>query len=258
MPARRLGEQVLAEHPDDTFAVHSLAHVAYESGRHPDGVALLTAFFDAYRPIPFHERHLRWHLSLHLLATADTDGARALWRTALAPDAVPTTLGAVDDGASLLWRWHLYDLGGWDLPWPELAGVAEATAQTPVVPLPSACAAVVLAALGDEGGLATLLAGADRLAAEGRPVPATVLHAVVDAARASFAGAWRDVADALLPQQRHFGQIGGSRAQREVFEDALLFGLIRSNRSEEARPLLDERLTRRPSAREADLLASLR
>jgi hypothetical protein len=42
-----------------------------------------------------------------------------------------------------------------------------------------------------------------------------------------------------------------------VFEDALLYGLIRGNRAEEARGLLTERLDRRPSVRESRLLESL-
>jgi thioredoxin-like negative regulator of GroEL len=255
--SRQLGQQALADQPDDTFAVHSLTHVAYESGRHAEGLDLLTGFLGATQPIAFQQRHLRWHMALHLLATGDAPGARALWTTAVAPGAVPVTLGAVEDGASLLWRWYLYDLGGWELPWSELAELAGAIALMPAPPLPAACAAVTLAALGDDAGLSTLLTTADQLAAAGQPVPAVVLHAVADAARASFAGAWGDVADALLPVRDRFGQIGGSRAQREVFEDALVYGLIRGNRREEARLLLDEHLERRPSRRESLLLASL-
>jgi tetratricopeptide (TPR) repeat protein len=255
--SRDLGHQALAVHPDDTFAVHSLTHVAYESGQHADGLDLLTTFLGATRPIDFQQRHLQWHTALHLLATGDSVGARSLWASALAPGAVPTNLGAVEDGSSLLWRWHLYDLGGWDLPWSELGELARDVAQMPVTPLPAACAVVVLAALGDDDGLATLLSNADGLAESGLPVPAPVLRAVGEAARASFAGSWGDVADALIPVRDRFDQIGGSRAQREVFDDALLYGLVRGNRPEAARILLEERLSRRPSARESQLLASV-
>jgi hypothetical protein len=255
--SRDLGHQALAVHPDDTFAVHSLTHVAYESGQHADGLDLVRTFLGATAPIAFQQRHLQWHLALHLLATGDTAGARSLWATAVAPGAVPVALGAVEDGASLLWRWHLYDLGGWDLPWSELGALARDIAERPVTPLPAACAAVTLAALGDDGGLARLLGNADELARSGLPVPAPVLRAVAAAARASFTGAWGDVADALVPVRHRFGEIGGSRAQREVFDDALLYGLIRGNRPAAARVLLDERLARRPSVREAQLRAAL-
>jgi hypothetical protein len=236
----------------------SLTHVAYESGQHADGTQMLRSFFATSEPISFHRRHLRWHLALHLLASGDDKGARELWRVALAPGTVPTKLGAVEDGAGLLWRWYLYGNEEWQLPWPELGDLARDIAQLPMTPLPAACAAVVLAALGDDVALGRLLSSADSLAAAGWPVPTRVLHGVAAAATASFAGAWGEVADALLPVQGGFSLLGGSRAQRELFEDALLFGLIRAGRGDEAMPLLEVRLERRPSDRESRLLDLVR
>jgi len=255
--ARQLGEQVLEEHPDDSFAVHSLAHVAYESGRHDEGLTLIDTFFDIAEPIAFHRRHLRWHGALHLLANGDAVGAQALWDTDIAPRAVAASLGAVDDGASLLWRWQLYDVGGWDLPWHELAPLAREIAAFPVTPLPAACAAVALAAIGDDEALGELVSSATKLAEAGLLVPAPLIAAVAEAARASFAGSWGHVADTLMPFADQFSAIGGSRAQREVFSDAILYSLVRANRGAEAVPLLEDRLERRPSVRERQLLARL-
>jgi hypothetical protein len=253
--SQRLGELALAARPDHVFATHSLAHVAYESGRHRDGAGLITSYFTRHQPLAFQQRHLRWHLALHRLALGDEEGARSLWAAAIAPTAVSTTLGSVEDGAGLLWRWHLYGLGGWELPWAELGEIAREVATLPVIPLPAACAAVVLAALGDEDGLSTLLTTADSMAASGVPVPAPVLRAVAEAALASFAGHWAEVADALWVVRPQFSALGGSRAQRELFDDALVLGLLRSGRADQAVPLLEERLGRRPSARDEALLA---
>jgi len=255
--ARRLGELALADHPDHAFAVHSLTHVAYESGRHIEGASLLTAFLADNEPILFHQRHLRWHLALHLLTAGDQAGVRALWSSAVAPDATAIRLGAVEDGAGLLWRWHLYNTGGWELPWGELGDLARDIAQLPVAPLPSACAVVVLAALDEHDTLDTLLANAESIEAAGLPAPTPVLRAVATAATASFSGDWNRVADALLRVRGQFWRIGGSRAQREVFDEALLFGLVWAGRGDEAVPLLQERLGRRPSDRESRLLATL-
>jgi hypothetical protein len=255
--SQRLGELALSARPDHVFATHSLTHVAYESGRHEDGARLVTAFLDRHQPIAFQQRHLGWHLALHLLAGGHDADVRALWGSAVAPGAVPTALGSVEDGASLLWRWHLYGVGDWELPWEELAEAAREVAALPVIPLAAACAAVALAALGDEGALASLVDTADSMEAAGLPVPGSVLRAVAAAALASFAGAWGEVADALLPVRARFGALGGSRAQREVFEDALLFGLMGAGRGDEAEPLLVERVARRPSGRDERLLARL-
>lgn len=46
-------------------------------------------------------------------------------------------------------------------------------------------------------------------------------------------------------------RIGGSHAQREMIEDTLLIALMRSGDAAKARELLDRRLHRRPSLRDA-------
>jgi hypothetical protein len=116
---------------------------------------------------------------------------------------------------------------------------------------------VVLAALDEHDTLDTLLANAESIEAAGLPAPTSILRAVATAATASFSGDWNRVADALLRVRGQFWRIGGSRAQREVFDEALLFGLVWAGRGDEAVPLLQERLGRRPSDRESRLLATL-
>jgi hypothetical protein len=46
--------------------------------------------------------------------------------------------------------------------------------------------------------------------------------------------------------------IGGSHAQRELFEDALIVAWLRSGQQERAAALLRRRLATRPSARDRD------
>jgi hypothetical protein len=245
-----LGQLALVARPDHVFATHSLAHVAYERGAHDEGAALVRRFFAAHDAIAFQRRHLRWHLTLNLLALDGQAEVPALWAETLAEPAAQTSPGALEDGASLLWRWHLYDLDGWPLPWEALGEQARTVAALPVIPLPAASAAIVLAALGDEDALATLVRTAASMEGSGMAVPAAVLAAVADAARASFRGQWDAVADALVGVQGRFAEIGGSRAQRELLSDALIVGLLRSGRVGPARALLGERLGRRPSARD--------
>ena len=50
-------------------------------------------------------------------------------------------------------------------------------------------------------------------------------------------------------------RIGGSHAQREVFEDSLIVAYLRSGQSAKAAPLLRARLGRRPSTRDKAWLA---
>lgn len=252
--SRSLAEASLAARPGNAFAVHSLAHVAYESGDHDGGSALLARFTSTYDPTALQYRHLHWHRALHALALGHGDEVAALWRRAVAPGAVPTAFSRVEDGAGLLWRCHLRGLDGWDRAWDQLAGPAAEVAAAPRVPLVAACAVVVLAALGDQATLDRLLAAAADLAARGAPVPVEVLAAVAAAATASFAADWEGVATALGPVRGELGRLGGSRAQREVFDDAFLTGLVLGGRGDEALPVLAERLARRPSGWDTGLL----
>ena len=52
------------------------------------------------------------------------------------------------------------------------------------------------------------------------------------------------------PTYPMLARIGGSHAQREVFEDTLLETYIRAGRYDEAKAMLDERLSRRSSVRD--------
>ncbi len=55
-------------------------------------------------------------------------------------------------------------------------------------------------------------------------------------------------ADRLLSIEQQFPLLGGSHAQREVFEDTLIDTLIRAGRTKDASHRLQARLDRRPSA----------
>ena len=60
--------------------------------------------------------------------------------------------------------------------------------------------------------------------------------------------------DALLRLESRLWESGGSRAQREVFEDTLIHALIRAGRLEEAAARLRVRLDRRESRLDSGLL----
>ena len=63
-------------------------------------------------------------------------------------------------------------------------------------------------------------------------------------------GAYEEAADNLDGLVEHLPRIGGSHAQREVFEDTILESYIRSGRYDKAQDLLNTRLKRRTSVRD--------
>jgi hypothetical protein len=54
-------------------------------------------------------------------------------------------------------------------------------------------------------------------------------------------------ADRIAPVADRISEIGGSHAQREVFHDTLLAATIRAGRADQARPMLERRLAKRPN-----------
>jgi hypothetical protein len=83
------------------------------------------------------------------------------------------------------------------------------------------------------------------------PVVAKLCRGVAAFARGDFREAARELESALPELPR----IGGSHAQREVFEDTFIAACLRAGLEEKAAALLRARLARRPSARDARSLA---
>jgi hypothetical protein len=164
-------------------------------------------------------------------------------------------LNLVTDGASFLWRLRIYDEAEGRppsvLPWPEVAEVARRAFPRAGAHFVDLHCAIAFAATGDSAPLEQRLRELRDLETAGRaptgPVARVLAEAVAAFARGDHAGA----ADLLEPVAAGIVRIGGSHAQREVFEDTLLVAWLRSGRLGRAQGLLAERLARRPSARDA-------
>ena len=113
--------------------------------------------------------------------------------------------------------------------------------------------ALALATAGDADGLRRFAHNAARLRCpRRRETPARSGRRVW---RRSSRATTPRPADALLRFEPYQWEVGGSRAQREVFEDTLIHALIRAGRLEEAATRLRARLDRRESALDSGLLA---
>ena len=76
-------------------------------------------------------------------------------------------------------------------------------------------------------------------------------------AAAFAAGDYAEAAKLMGPTYPMLARLGGSHAQREVFEDTLLETYIRGGMYDEAKSMLDERLSRRSSVRDTYWLGRL-
>jgi hypothetical protein len=106
---------------------------------------------------------------------------------------------------------------------------------------------VALAAAGESEALERWIARLRAADAEGRAPAGPVTPAVAAGMAAFAAGRYEEAIAALAPVLEQFVRVGGSWAQRDLFEHTLLAAYIRSGRAAEARALLARRVDRQPS-----------
>jgi tetratricopeptide (TPR) repeat protein len=247
--SRRLAERSLAHNPRCGHAVHSLAHVFYETNAHLAGSAFLDGWMANYdRSGPLH-CHLAWHQALFELSMGQYTRVMELYERAIRPE-VARTRTSMYDAASLLWRYHIYGCAQGALPWSAVGELAARMTAQPGMAFVDANAALALAAVGDEAAFGRLIDGLRALDAQGHPTAGCVVLPLALGVWAFAQGAYDEAIRWIEPIADQIVRIGGSNAQREVFEDTLLEAYLRAGRDAPAEALLRRRLGRRPSARD--------
>jgi len=247
--SRRLAERSLAYNPRCGHAVHSLAHVFYETNDHATGATFLHGWMANYdRSGPMH-CHLAWHQALFELSMGYYVRVMDLYEDAIRPD-VARTRTSMYDAASLLWRYQIYGCAQDELPWSAVGELAARITAQPGMAFVDANAALALAAAGDEVAFGRLIDGLRTLDAQGHPTAGCVVLPLVQGIWAFAQGAYDEAIERIEPIADQIVRIGGSNAQREVFEDTLLEAYLRAGRYAHAEAILRQRLGRRPSGRD--------
>ncbi len=243
-----LVERALAREPRNAHAAHAWAHVLYERGDDVAGAAFVEGWMPSYpREAPLH-CHLSWHRALFEIAGGRLDGALAIYEAAIAPGrSLCSAFTTVVDSASLLWRRELAGAAPTPEAWRAVTEHARASFADPGLAFVDAHCAVALAAAGESEALERWIARLREAEAAGRAPAGPVTPAVAAGMAAFAAGRYDEAIATLAPVLEQFVRVGGSWAQRDLFEHTLLAAYLRSSRVEEARALLARRVDRRPS-----------
>ena len=245
----KYAQRSLAIRPDNGNASHSVAHVFYETGDPDGGADFLGDWLEGYdRRGPFNV-HLSWHHALFQLATGRPENAVSLYEDHIRPSVVKKNLGSLADSASLMWRMKIYG-DGQPAPWKEVREIALPAAEKPGPAFRDAHAALAFAAGGFSEELGRMINGLGEAASGGNALASEVTLPLVKGIEAFAHGAYEEAADNLDGLVEQLPRIGGSHAQREVFEDTILESYIRSGRYDKAQDLLNTRLKRRTSPRD--------
>jgi hypothetical protein len=255
---RELTQRAHALRRANANAVHALSHAMFEGGASEDADRLISGWLPGYDRSGTLHGHIAWHACLFALERGDTMRALASYEAHVQPSvSLGLPLNVMTDTVSFLWRMHAY---GHDVPrglWEAAAAYAAPLYDKAGLPFADVHMAMLAAATGNRAAAERRATELAALVEAGTLVAGPVVPAVC---RAVLAFAEEDYARCvrlLEPLAAEVVRIGGSGAQREIVQDTLLLALMRSGQTEKARNLLDSRLHRRPSPRDAAWRAEL-
>jgi len=246
---RALSERAMGLRSANANAAHGLSHAMFEQGDMEAGRSFFAQWMPAHDRQSFLHGHLAWHVALTALDAGDLDGALAIYEQHIKPAGRPyPPLNIFTDGASLLWRLSLAGRAGLEPHWRDIAAYGEK--YFPQAGAHFADVHFALAAAAGSDALETRLAQLEARAADGKLAPGP---AAIDLCRGirAFAEGDHDGAVRLLePAISDLARIGGSHAQRELWEDTLIVAYMRAGHGDKAASRISARLDRRPSARD--------
>jgi hypothetical protein len=254
----RLVKRSLAGNPRNAHAAHQRVHGFFESGDAVGGAAFLEAWLPDYDRAGQLHCHLSWHLALFELARGNSDRARAIYLDAIRPSVAQSApMLSLADSASFLWRWWLYGVTPpLEQEWDEVAAHARRHFPRATLAFADLHAGLAETAIRDTEGVQDRIGGLDRLVEEARLPPGKVVPALCAGTAALARGDDAEAAQVLEAAVAELPRIGGSHAQREVFEDSLIVAYLRCGQPTKAAQLLRARLNRRPSPRDESWLAA--
>jgi hypothetical protein len=244
--AGRLGASLVR----DPWAHHAVAHVMETQGRFEDGIAWMQGHSRSWDQCnSFMYTHNWWHLALFLIDADRTDEALALfdqrvwgvWKE-FSQDQV--------NAVALLARLELrgIDVGN---RWQDVAKYLLPRLHEHVAPFLDLHYVLGLARAGERAAVTEMLAS---LEAHAQATPDFVRRIWQDAAvpaahgiTAHAQGDWAEAVNALGAALPHLQTIGGSHAQRDVFEQIHLDALMRAGWNDKALARLCQRDLARPA-----------
>jgi tetratricopeptide (TPR) repeat protein len=243
--AVRVAQAAILANPRDAWAIHALAHALYEMAAFDTGVRRLPATIHPCTHLGWFRNHLLWHLTLMFLAAGDYGRASTLGRRVFerAPSSIP---GDLHDSISLLWR---LGLAGLDVEarWPPFVEIARNRLGRQALLFHAVHLGMALAAGGDwataERQLGMLR---ERVRKDRTGLVGEVVVPLVEGLHAFAGGDYQRAIARIEPLRPRLVEIGGSRAQREIFHDTLLEACFRAGDLDRAERLLVERVARRP------------
>jgi len=248
--AERAGRRAVARNPNDAWAVHAVAHVLEMEDRSREGIEWVVSREAEWDRVNNFRYHLWWHRMLFHWELGEHDAVLDLYDTRLWDPDSDEYLDLCNDAAILL-RLELRGVEVGQERWRKLAEKTRPHLEDNLLAFVDAHYAVVHAAVGDEQGVAHMAGLMETNAARRGESWNTEVIAAVGAplARAVAdhrAGRHGAAVEKLLAVRPRLHEIGGSHAQRDLFDLVLIDAAMQAEKWALARALLWQRRAARP------------
>jgi tetratricopeptide (TPR) repeat protein len=243
----RAGRRAIEINPADVWAAHAVAHVFEMQDRQREGIAWVDGLDREWGELHNFVFHIRWHRCLYHLELAQYDRVLDLYDREVRAESTEEYLD-ISNAVALLWRLEQRGVAI-GTRWDELAERSLARIDDHVLVFADLHYVVALATRRDRAGVERWLESSRHYAATGESQSRVMADPGLGLAAASIAhrsGDWARVIELLLPLRSALRDIGGSRAQRDLWEQMLIDAALKAGRFRLARALLSERMRLRP------------
>lgn len=245
--AEAAGRDAVERNPADIWAAHAVAHVCEMTGRPRDGEAFLTSCEANWADCHNFRHHAQWHRALFMLEDARYEEVLAFYDEKVWTEDAEDYLD-IANGVSLLWRLEERGVGVGDR-WEPLAALSETRNAEHLLAFADLHFLKALLRGGRDDAAQAMRLSMQRASEQG-DTQALVLQkvglAVADALLASAQGRPDEAVAVLWPRWGELYRLGGSKAQRDVFERFLIRAAIDAGSLQEAQAALSQKREARP------------
>ncbi|MEM9145844.1 MAG: tetratricopeptide repeat protein [Pseudomonadota bacterium] len=242
--AEEYGRRAVAINPADAWSVHAVAHVLEMTERHEDGIQWIKGLETDWSTVNNFRFHLHWHRCLYHLERGEFAEVLALYDAEIVSDIHSDFYLDICNASSLLWRLEMFGIDVGDR-WHALADVARSHVADQDLIFVSLHYLMALVAAGDGEAADEMIATIRTWSTLGNTqagICARVGLALAEGLREARRGRPAQAVEKIGRVRYQLDQIGGSKAQRDVFHMILLDAVVASEDALKARALFAERI----------------
>lgn len=251
----RYAREAVEIDPKDAWSVHAVAHVMEMEGRHREGIDWIQGLEPHWNTVHNFRFHVWWHRALFHLERYELDEVMALYDAQVASDLEADQYLDVVNAAALLWRLELYGMRVGPERWAQLAALAEKHMDDHELIFVSLHYLMALLGAGRLAEAEEMIGKLRAYAGEEGTRDQTQARitqkvglALAEAMSAIRSGNPARAVTLIWPVRDDIRLIGGSHAQRDVFEEMLVDAALRGGKTAKARALLSERAEKKPNS----------